>query len=210
MVKVIGISGSPIPNSGTDRAVKKILEESGLEYEFIKLSDLNVRPCKACKACVKDNICKVKDDFPALAEKIKACQAMVIGAYTPYCLIDGYTKAFLERLWSMRHNNALNEGKYVISVVSSMMDPLADAVHQAIARENQMEDMINLGALTVKGNAPCLTCGCGHECKKSAAREAFMNAGHSNGKEMIVPFEAQDAIVEKATELGKLLKSKLG
>jgi hypothetical protein len=35
--KVIGFSGSPIPDSNTDRAVKKLLESTGLEYEFIKL-----------------------------------------------------------------------------------------------------------------------------------------------------------------------------
>ena len=58
MVTIIGISGSPIPKSNTDRAVKAVLEASGLDYEFVKLSDLHIRPCMACKMCVKDNICK--------------------------------------------------------------------------------------------------------------------------------------------------------
>lgn len=38
-MKVLGVSGSPIENSNTDRIVKTILEASGLEPEFIKLTD---------------------------------------------------------------------------------------------------------------------------------------------------------------------------
>lgn len=67
----MGISGSPIKNSNTDRLIKAVLDEAGLESEFVKLSDINVRPCHACKKCVLDNVCKIKDDFPELAEKIK-------------------------------------------------------------------------------------------------------------------------------------------
>ncbi|MDJ0815340.1 MAG: hypothetical protein QNJ58_04015 [Desulfobacterales bacterium] len=52
--------------------MNSILEATGLEREFVKLSTINVRPCFACKRCVPDNICKVKDDFQELAEKIKS------------------------------------------------------------------------------------------------------------------------------------------
>ena len=45
---------------------------------------------------------KVKDDFPELAEKIKTAKALVIGGYIPYSQIDGFTKALLERFWSLR------------------------------------------------------------------------------------------------------------
>jgi multimeric flavodoxin WrbA len=70
-LKILGVSGSPVPNSNTDRAVKAVLEASGLESEFVKLSDIIVRPCRACKRCVEDNICKQEDDFPALAKKLR-------------------------------------------------------------------------------------------------------------------------------------------
>ncbi len=55
-IHVLGVSGSPVPNSNTDRAVKAVLEASGLEHDFVKLSDLHIRSCMACKRCVKDNI----------------------------------------------------------------------------------------------------------------------------------------------------------
>ena len=64
--QIIGISGSPIKNSNTDRLVLEVLKRSGLPFEFVKLSKISVRPCIACLGCKKDNICKVKDDFPEL------------------------------------------------------------------------------------------------------------------------------------------------
>jgi len=83
-IDVLGISGSLIKNSNTDRLVGSILDATGLESEFVKLSRINVRPCFGCKQCVPDNICKVKDDFQELAEIIKTAKALIIGAYPPY------------------------------------------------------------------------------------------------------------------------------
>ncbi len=37
---VLGISGSAVPNNNTDRAAKGVLEASGLEFEFIKLTEI--------------------------------------------------------------------------------------------------------------------------------------------------------------------------
>ncbi|MHA1236961.1 MAG: flavodoxin family protein, partial [Candidatus Hodarchaeales archaeon] len=65
-----------MPNSNTDRAVKGVLQASGLDSEFVKLSEINVKPCQACKKCVPHNICQVNDDFPKLAEKLKKAQAL--------------------------------------------------------------------------------------------------------------------------------------
>ena len=36
--QIIGISGSPIKNSNTDRLVQAVLAASGLKSEFVKLS----------------------------------------------------------------------------------------------------------------------------------------------------------------------------
>ena len=50
MSMVLGISGSPVVDSNTDRVVRAILEASGLEPEFVKLSASHIGPCRACKA----------------------------------------------------------------------------------------------------------------------------------------------------------------
>ena len=70
MKKILCISGSPIKNSNTDRMLKTIADQTGFEYDFIKLSDWVVRPCLACKACVTTNRCVQKDDFEEISNLI--------------------------------------------------------------------------------------------------------------------------------------------
>lgn len=77
--QVIGISGSPIKKSNTDRLVQAVLENSGLPSESIKFSKINVRSCIACLGWKKDNICKVKEDFPEIAKKVRRAGAIVVG-----------------------------------------------------------------------------------------------------------------------------------
>ena len=100
---ILGISGSPIKNSNTDRLVQAMLKETGCETEFIKLSDINVRPCMGCKQCVTDNICKVEDDLTPLREKIVAADAFVFGAPNYYTSLNATTHALLERWFQFRH-----------------------------------------------------------------------------------------------------------
>ena len=82
-MKILGISGSPIPNSNTDRAVKAVLSATGLDYDFHKLSDYTVSPCNACLGCVKTNRCVIKDDGTFFVERVKEADALVIGGFTP-------------------------------------------------------------------------------------------------------------------------------
>jgi multimeric flavodoxin WrbA len=96
MKKVLGVSGSPIPNSNTDRALKAVLAATGLDAELIKLADYTVAPCKGCLGCVKTNRCVIQDDGILLAEKAKAADALVIAGFTPYSTLDSRTKAFIE------------------------------------------------------------------------------------------------------------------
>ncbi len=167
-VEVLVISGSPVKNSNTDRLVKAIMMAVGRESEFVKLSDINIRPCMACKKCVPDNICKVEDDFQGLAEKIKSAKVLIFGAYTPYGQIDGFTKALLERFWSLRHVNNLLRGKLCATVLTCLVPEMMVSVNQALAAElATYEQMELMGQLMVQGNLPCLTCGKGDDCEMS-------------------------------------------
>ena len=168
--QIIGISGSPIKNSNTDRLVQAVLEASGLSTEFVKLSKINVRPCIACLGCKEDNICKVKDDYPELAEKVRRAGAVVVGGYSPYGAADGFTKAFLERLFSLRHQNGLNRGKLAVVVTTGIgrgAPGLEEASNQ-ITHALKLEGMDVLGQLKVTGNPECMVCGFGQTCAMSA------------------------------------------
>ena len=48
-MKVIGFSAGSVGRAGNvDRMVKAILDKSGHEVEFVKLTDLNFSGCKGC------------------------------------------------------------------------------------------------------------------------------------------------------------------
>lgn len=207
--EIIGISGSPIRNSNTDRGILAILESSGLRSEFVKLSRLHVRPCMACKRCVPDNICKVKDDFPELAEKIKKADALIIGGYTPYKQIDGFTKALLERFWSFRHMNNLLKGKLCATVLTGLScDALLD-VNRALATElRDQENMELVGQLTIAGNLPCLTCGMGDECEMSGVPGRYGDDARTTDIEYN-RVEDQTEVWQAAGRLGRLIGERI-
>jgi len=173
--RIIGISGSPIKNSNTDRLVQAVLNSSGLKSEFVKLSSLNVKPCMACLGCKKDNICKVEDDFPELAEKVRQADAIVVGGYSPYGSVDGFTKAFLERLFSLRHQNGLNRGKLAVVIASGIGRgaPGLEETSKQIEHALTIEGMEILENLKITGNAECLVCGFGQTCPMSSLPWVF-------------------------------------
>ena len=208
-IEVLGISGSPVKNSNTDRLVKAVMDATGLESEFVKLSLIDVRPCLACKKCVPDNVCKVKDDFPELAEKIKKAKALIIGAYIPYGQIDGFTKALLERFWSLRHVNNLLRGKLCATILTGLMPDVLDNVNQSMAAElKEYERMDLVGQLTVQGNLPCLTCGEGDECEMSGLKVLYgpdaktSDYGYSR-------IEDQKEVWEEAIRIGRLIGERI-
>jgi multimeric flavodoxin WrbA len=209
--QIIGISGSPIKNSNTDRLIQAVLESSGLSTEFIKLSKINVRPCIACLGCKKDNICKVKDDFPELGEKVRKAGAIVVGGYSPYGAVDGFSKAFLERLFSLRHQNGLNRGKLAVVVTTGIgrgAPGLEEASNQ-IAHALKLEGMDVLGQLKVIGNPECMVCGYGESCPMSALPWIFGDDTQVTS-DKFCNVEDQTETWEQAKILGKEIGRKLG
>jgi len=209
-IEVLGISGSPIKNSNTDRLVKAILDSTGLKTEFVKLSEINIKPCYACKKCVPDNICKVKDDFQELAVKIKKAKAIIIGAYTPYGQIDAFTKALLERFWSLRHQRNLLRGKLCATVLTGLDPNTMNNINRSLAAEiKDYEQMVLLGQLSIQGNLPCLTCGKGDRCKMSAVKLMFGPKAKTSDYEYL-RVEDQKRVWEKAIQIGRLISERLG
>jgi multimeric flavodoxin WrbA len=208
--QVIGISGSPVKNSNTDRAVQAVLNHTGLETEFIKLSKYKVQPCIACLGCTKDNVCKVKDDFQEIAEKVKHAGAIVVGGYPPYGSVDAFTKAFLERLFSLRHQNGLNRGKLAVTVVTAIGRgaPGLDEASAQISLALTMEGMEVLGQLKVVGNPECMVCGFGQSCSMSALPWIFSD-DTTVTPEKFCQVEDQKETWQQAEKLGKEINERL-
>jgi multimeric flavodoxin WrbA len=214
-MNVLGVSGSPIKNSNTDRALRMVLDATGCETEFIKLSDYTVEPCRGCLGCVKTNRCVIKDDGIELAEKAKAADALVIAGFTPCSSLDARTKAFIERLYPLWHIHSFMAGKPGGAVITScvieendMLPPSARMGVDAIRFAMMEEGMNFVGAVKIAGNVPCIRCPKGDECKMSGIKMLY---GPDATKDSvgIKSFEEQPIAVEAARELGRKIGTAL-
>ncbi len=169
-----------------------------------------MRPCIACLGCKKDNICKPKDDFQELAEKVRYAGAVVVGGYSPYGVVDGFTKAFLERLFSLRHQNGLNRGKLAVVVATGIGRgaPGLEEASSQIAHALTLEGMEVLDQLKVTGNPECMVCGFGETCPMSALPWIF-GEDIKVTPEKFCKVEDQTEIWVRAKELGQEISARI-
>lgn len=214
-MKVLGVSGSPIPNSNTDRALLAVLNAVGVETEFVKLSDYNVAPCNACLDCVATNRCTIEDDGVLLAEKARQADALVIAGFTPYSTLDSRTKAFMERLYPLRHKRGYLAGKpggavitYCVPEDDKTLPPASQMGVNAIQFFMMEEGMNFVGAVTIQGNVPCVRCGNGDSCKMSGISMLY-GADATVDSVGIKQFEEQPSGVAAARDLGRKIREAL-
>lgn len=215
-MKVLGISGSPVYGSNTDRALKASLEATGLETEFVKLVDYKITPCRACIGCVNTNRCvNIQDDGIMLAEKAKEANALIIACYTPYSSVDALTKAFIERLYPLRHKHGFMAGKpggaivtCAVPATSKTLPPSGDMGVNAVMFYMMEEGMNFVGSVKILGNVPCIKCGYGNECKTSGIKMIYGNEAtvQSVG---VNTFEGQPDALEASRKLGKKIADAL-
>uniref|UniRef100_A0A7V4G9P4 Flavodoxin family protein n=1 Tax=Desulfobacca acetoxidans TaxID=60893 RepID=A0A7V4G9P4_9BACT len=83
-MKILLICGSPRPRGNTWfllQEAQKVLEQHGIETEYISLHDKDIRPCLACEKCAQDkNRCAQEDDFNALYQVMAAADGLIVGS----------------------------------------------------------------------------------------------------------------------------------
>lgn len=211
---VIGVSGSPIKNSNTDRALKLALESTGLKTEFIKLMDYKVEPCRACLACSKTGKCVIKDDGIELAQKVKQADALIVAGFATYSTLDSRTKTFIERLYPNRHGVAHMKGKPGGAIGTYC---IPKSIPQFPAGENSVngikyymmeEEMDYVGEVQILGNMPCVRCKDADSCATSGVKFLYGTEATLANTE-IGTFEEQPDAVKAAIALGNAIAEKL-
>jgi len=169
MVEILGISGSPVKNSNTDRLVKLVLDSTKLKSEFIKLSDCKIEPCHVCMVddhkwgrvfpCQLDNQCIIQDDFQKIRPKLLKADALVIGGYPSFGSVNATTKTFLERLFALDHcafqEKPLMMGKLGVSI--AVCNTIEDGKTVADQIESMFRElhMIPVAKIVAQGSFPC-------------------------------------------------------
>ncbi|MEE8397964.1 MAG: NAD(P)H-dependent oxidoreductase [Desulfobacterales bacterium] len=101
MKRVLGLVGSYRPMGNTELLVKEIMNNAGEDCEkvLIRLTDLDIKPCRGCMACVfKGTHCRIKDDLYWLLKEVTLSDAVVVGAPCYILGAAGIIKMIQDRL----------------------------------------------------------------------------------------------------------------
>lgn len=211
-IQVLGISGSPVPNSNTDWAVKRILKHTALSWRFVKLSELDIQPCHACLSCAEDEQCAIHDEGWQVARLFHKARAFVIGGYTPFNSLDARTKTFMERMFCLRQLRDPSRGKIGVSVIMTAhpphevgLPPAAEIAARQIDYWMAEEGIVNLGAMVILGRVPHIHSGQGDDCPMFGVRllhdpRAHFGAGAASGEGCELKFD------DAARELGEKIR----
>lgn len=202
MAKILGFSGTAIKSGTIEKAMEQVLKASEHDYEIIHLNELKIGPCTGCLNCAKDNRCAQVDDMNDLLDKIKDIDAMVFSGFPTFGTLNALTKTFLERLYPLRHKKMLTTGKIGAAIAGGIINN--DAVKEDLSNYFKWLEMKCVGAITVNGNVPCLSCGFGEKCDYSVAAMMYGKEAKIT-PDLFYHFEDDEDSKKRAVELGKKL-----
>lgn len=118
-INVLGIVGSPRQGGNTDNLVEEILRgasDAGAQVEKCIISNLNIKPCKACDVCVSKRDCIIQDDMSLLLEKMDKSQVWVLGTPVYWWGPSAQIKSFIDR-WHGAHRKIKFEGHQIVLAI---------------------------------------------------------------------------------------------
>jgi multimeric flavodoxin WrbA len=109
IIKVLGLSTSPRPNSNSDLLLRQALagaQSVGAHTEYIRLSDLNISPCSECNHCYTTGICVIDDDYQSLSEKLLDTNRLIFASPIFFMSVCAQAKALIDRSqchWALKY-----------------------------------------------------------------------------------------------------------
>ncbi len=166
-MKVIGFSAGVVDrDSNVDRMVKAIMERTGCESEFVKLTDLNYSACKGCVwLCAGPQVCKLDDDLFPYLPKVREADAVVLGSPIHFGSVSAAMLAFVSRLWGYRHVDIPIRGKPFILAISGGGVRENDTAEQDFRRALRPFAVSIVDVVSYYSRIPpCYRCGRHQEC----------------------------------------------
>ena len=180
-MKIIGFSAGVVGrDSNTDRMVDAIMDKSGSDSEFVKLTALNYSACKGCVwLCAEPEVCKLEDDLLPYVQKVKEADAVVLGTPVHHGTISATMTAFISRLWGFRHVNFAIEGKPFVLAICGIgrWDDRAEEDFRRALRGSRVNivDVVRYSSTI----PPCYRCGRHQECFIGGAYRLWDEKAHS-------------------------------
>lgn len=119
--KIVALILSPRELGNCEILVKEICRNVQVAHELqlIRLTAKEIKPCKACYACLVNGSCPLDDDFTAVAEAMASADALLIATPTYFMGGNGMLKVFLDRCLQLYPASFSMRGKPVINLVSA-------------------------------------------------------------------------------------------
>lgn len=98
--KILVISTSLRANSNSKALAEAFAEgaaSAGHEVELVSLRDKQISFCRGCFACLKLGRCVIRDDAPAIVEKMHDADVIVFASPIYYYEMSGQMKTLLDR-----------------------------------------------------------------------------------------------------------------
>ena len=99
-MKILVISTSLRARSNSEALADEFIrgaQDAGHEVEKITLKDKDIKFCKGCLACQTTQRCAIKDDAPAIVEKMHDADAICFATPIYYYEMSGQMKTLLDR-----------------------------------------------------------------------------------------------------------------
>jgi multimeric flavodoxin WrbA len=162
-MKVLVVLGSPRKGGNGETLARKAaeaMENGGSTVEYIRLNDLNLRPCQGCGGCDKTGTCVIKDDMTAIYQKVDDADRILLISPVYFYGLSAQCKIFGDRFqsrWSRRYNlkQRFREGEgrkgYLISTAATKGSKIFDC---SVLTTRYIYDAMDVeygGELLVKG-----------------------------------------------------------
>lgn len=120
-MKILGLVASPRKLGNSEILIKEMAASlpGNHSITLLRLSDLNIRHCQACYACLPaENSCILDDDLPFFLDAVAQADCILLG--TPCYFLGAHTSLKLigDRLISILHNGARFAGKKCVITVT--------------------------------------------------------------------------------------------
>ncbi|MFO7876732.1 MAG: flavodoxin family protein [Desulfovermiculus sp.] len=206
---ILAFHSSPHPEGNLERIVHCVAQASGLEYEIIRLAEMEIAPCTGCVRCARSKRCVQQDDMAPLYQKLEAAKGLIVGGVNYNGRFNSIIHIFLERLFPLYHQEPALRGLPVAVVAVGGEEPERAGMDIAgYLKEVWMCTLVGT-ALFKSDTPPCFSCGLGPDCLVGMPalhwpKEEF-EAFTAVKKKMFQRFEDNKDVVAGCERLGQSL-----
>ena len=117
MARLIAIAGSPRRDGNTEIMLDAFLSgvtETGLTWEKLRVTDMNIEPCRSCGGCLRSKPpgrCVIPDGMRKIIDTLRAADAYVLAAPLWFGGPPAQLKAVIDRCQSLWAENAAGPGR---------------------------------------------------------------------------------------------------